>query len=248
MGIGGKPEKLLNMEAVRRDEVTVIKRFSGGGTVVLDTNSLWTTLIGRKDDFPSVEAFPRPIMQWSAEAIFGPAFKKLNQQLIQKHLKTGGKRTLVVDSKSCSNDNSGRVITLENGHLEIPEFALRENDYILGDRKMGGNAQCIIKDAWLHHTSFLWDFDSDIMNYLTLPDKRPAYRQDRSHDDFLVRLKDVYQGLQQRHFVASLQEASADEFDLQPVSLQEVMTTVKAKVGGLQEWLDTKSRTKVVTS
>ena len=49
MGIGGKPEHLLNIDRVREDQVLVCKRFSGGGTVVMDTNSLWTTVIGRKD-------------------------------------------------------------------------------------------------------------------------------------------------------------------------------------------------------
>jgi len=43
---------------------------------------------------------------------------------------------------------------------------LRENDYVLGPRKMGGNAQSIIKNRWVHHTSFLWDFDVLKMRYL----------------------------------------------------------------------------------
>jgi hypothetical protein len=38
MGIGGKPSKLLNIPKVKQDNVLVTKRFSGGGTVVLDMN------------------------------------------------------------------------------------------------------------------------------------------------------------------------------------------------------------------
>lgn len=69
-------------------------------------------------------------------------------------------------------------------------FALREHDYVLGDRKFGGNAQSITKDRFLHHTSFLWDFDPARMAYLKLPRKTPAYREGREHDQFICRLKD----------------------------------------------------------
>jgi lipoate-protein ligase A len=71
-----------------------------------------------------------------------------------------------------------------------PGFELRENDYVFGSLKFGGNAQSkvfgacadmrsmaqrryswaaypgIVKDRWLHHTSFLWDFHERNMTYL----------------------------------------------------------------------------------
>lgn len=81
-------------------------------------------------------------------------------------------------------------------------FALRENDYVFGDRKIGGNAQSnhsirlllcniglfeigISKDRWLHHTSFLWKFDPHNMKYLQQPKKQPNYRDQRDHTSFL---------------------------------------------------------------
>ncbi len=73
---------------------------------------------------------------------------------------------------------------------QIPGFQLQENDYAIEDKKCGGNAQYIRKERWLHHTSFLWDYQPENMNYLLLPPKRPQYRKDRSHGDFLCRLKD----------------------------------------------------------
>lgn len=73
------------------------------------------------------------------------------------------------------------------------QFKLREHDYVFGDKKVqqsrrnnttyytlltrvisprltqfGGNAQSITKDRWVHHTSFLWDFDPANMDYLTV--------------------------------------------------------------------------------
>ena len=32
----------------------------------------------------------------------------------------------------------------------------RENDYVLGDVKFGGNAQAVTRGDFVHHTSFLW--------------------------------------------------------------------------------------------
>ena len=42
---------------------------------------------------------------------------------------------------------------------------------------------------WLHHTSFLWDYRSELMQYLRHPAKTPEYREGRTHLDFLVPLK-----------------------------------------------------------
>ena len=49
MGISGKPEELIHQEKV---DIPVIKRFSGGGTVVVDENTLFVTLICNTDDVP----------------------------------------------------------------------------------------------------------------------------------------------------------------------------------------------------
>ena len=74
--------------------------------------------------------------------------------------------------------------------LKIPGFHLRENDYVIGDKKCAGNAQCIQKDRFSHHSSFLWDFDKKQMNYLLYPPKTPSYRKKRDHSDFLCKLKE----------------------------------------------------------
>ena len=70
-------------------------------------------------------------------------------------------------------------------------FSLREHDYCLADLKVGGNAQTISRDRWVHHTSFLWSFTAANMALLRMPDKRPDYRRDRPHGDFLTTLQAV---------------------------------------------------------
>lgn len=256
MGIGGKPEQLLNIPLVKDEGVLVVKRFSGGGTVVMDHSSLWTTFIGRNVDFPKVGPFPRPIMKWSADTIFGPAFETLTEKAQSNAApRSRGANTLVMDTKGGSSENSGRVLTRPQQQQQdtasivhdIPDFALVETDFCLGERKMGGNAQAIVKGGWLHHTSFLWDYDDENMSYLSLPSKQPEYRANRSHDDFLVKMSKYYGGQSPQAFFAHVKEACQDEFTVEQVTLQEAMQVVNDQVGGLQEWFEQKSRTKIVT-
>lgn len=245
MGIGGKPRQLLDVELVQRDNIPVLKRFSGGGTVILDTNSLWTTIIGRNANNSNhnkpllKEHFPRPIMEYTANVLFGPTFDKLTARALRKQQPP----SLVVQTKSCGVADRSTQPT-RNDHRDFPSFHLRENDYCLGNSKMGGNAQSIGKDGFLHHTSFLWKFDN--MDYLQLPAKRPQYRGDRTHADFLVQLCEVYRNLTPDDFVRCLYETCADAFELQEATVADAMKIVDAQ-GGLQQWLATKSRTKVVT-
>jgi lipoate-protein ligase A len=145
MGISGHPEILLDLPRVRRDNIPVYKRFSGGGTVFVDEDTLFITFILSKSTL-DIHPFPEPILRWSEQ--------------------------LYLDS------------------WKIPAFQLIENDYTIGPLKCGGNAQYIKKDRWLHHTSFLWDYRDFNMNYLLQPPKQPKYRKDRTHHDFLCRLKD----------------------------------------------------------
>ena len=144
MGISGKPVLDLDLERVRENQIPVIRRFSGGGTVIVDENTLFITFIMGKSDF-EIHPFPKPILRWSAD-LYQESWKILNFQLI-------------------------------------------ENDYCIKEKKCGGNAQYIQKMRWLHHTTFLWDYSEKNMEYLTLPPKRPKYRGDRPHLDFLTKLK-----------------------------------------------------------
>lgn len=147
LGLSGKVDKLVHVPRVARDDIPMIRRFSGGGTVIVDSSTVFVTFIVNAKDAQTAP-YPRDIMRWT-EGVYGPVF-----------------RDLQADS----------------------EFRLRENDYVFGDRKIGGNAQAIIKDRWLHHTSFLWDFSESNMAYLAMPSKRPEYRGDRQHGSFLTAL------------------------------------------------------------
>ena len=145
-GISGALESLVHVPQARKDNIPIIRRFSGGGTVIVDEETLFITFILAKEAL-AIPPYPEPILRWSAD--------------------------------------------LYKQAWNIPGFSLRENDYVIEDKKCGGNAQYIKKDRFVHHTSFLWNYSLENMGYLKLPSKAPEYRQARSHGDFLCRLKEV---------------------------------------------------------
>jgi lipoate---protein ligase len=147
MGISGKAEEHIDHEKIQTKPIPIIRRFSGGGTVVVDENTLFVTFIFERKDI-DLGNCPKKIMEWS-EAIYKPVFHPQN-------------------------------------------FQLKENDYVLSDKKVGGNAQYFSKNRWLHHTTFLWDYDKDLMKLLQIPPKMPEYRQKRAHTDFLDTLRNYY--------------------------------------------------------
>lgn len=176
MGISGKKEELVDEDRARALQIPLIKRFSGGGTVVVDENTLFVTFICQKElhDFP---AYPEPIMRWT-EQIYAQA-------------------------------------------LQHPGFRLKENDYVIGHRKFGGNAQYIKKDKWLHHSTLLWDYDPEKMQCLKHPRKTPPYRAGRLHEEFLCKLSEFYPS--PGELIDQLVHAIAYHFPIEEIPLEQAI-------------------------
>lgn len=62
MGISSKAEEMLTPAFFEQDDIALIKRYSGGGTVVVDETTLFFTLICNKSDW-SCAPYPEPIMR-----------------------------------------------------------------------------------------------------------------------------------------------------------------------------------------
>lgn len=147
LGISGKPEKLINQSNYSLAPVPVIRRFSGGGTVIVNEDTVFITFICNSEDL-KVNPLPQAVFQWS-EKIYRPVFEHL-------------------------------------------DFKLQENDYVIGDKKFGGNAQYLRQNRWLHHTSLLFDYEKSQMGLLSFPEKVPKYREQRNHSDFLCKLNNYF--------------------------------------------------------
>ena len=79
-----KKNELIHTDAAKRKGIEVIKRFSGGGTVVVDHNTVFATLIMQAEAVPGVECYPRPVMQWS-EGFYKPVFSPHGPFCLQEH-------------------------------------------------------------------------------------------------------------------------------------------------------------------
>lgn len=175
MGISGKAEELIDHKKLLSMPIPVIKRFSGGGTVVVDQETIFISFLCQKDlhDFTP---YPEPIMKWT-EGIYKEAF-------------------------------------------QLPDFHLRENDYVIGERKCGGNAQYLRKDRWLHHTTFLWGYQPELMDLLLHPKKTPKYREQRSHTDFLTCLSEHLPS--KIEFIQAIKKILNNSYSAQETSLVKV--------------------------
>ena len=165
LGISGKPEELVHEFKAKKLRVPLVKRFTGGGTVVVDKNTQFVSFIFNEGTVEGLELFPRKIMEWSG-TFYGKAVEGMFSE-------PPGAKT----SAPLRRDK---------------DFSLRENDYVFGEKKFGGNAQSISKSRFIHHTSFLYDYDKALMDLLKSPKKQPEYRENRTHDDFVATLKSKY--------------------------------------------------------
>lgn len=176
MGISGNPELLINHALLNAAPIPVIRRFSGGGTVVVDSETCFVTFICNEKEV-GITCCPKTVLQWT-ESFYRPLFGQL-------------------------------------------PFSLKENDYVLGNRKFGGNAQYFRKGRWLHHSSLLWDFSQTSMNYLLLPPKTPQYRENRSHADFLCKLHE--HGVDREEWARNLEERLSECFTVSDASLKDLL-------------------------
>lgn len=175
MGISGKIEKLIDYDKMTSSPIPLIKRYSGGGTVIVDSDTLFVSFIFQKE-IHSFPCYPEPILRWSEE--------------------------------------------FYQEALNIPNFHLRENDYVIGEKKCGGNAQYIKKNRFVHHTTFLWDFKQSYMDYLLHPEKTPKYRDGRPHESFLCRMNDFLPS--EQSFFEAIQKTLGLRYNVQEASINDV--------------------------
>lgn len=133
--------------------------------------------------------------------------------------------------RGCSRRDHQLLHTAPHPHphnpSSIPQPRTKSKDYVIGERKFGGNAQAITGRRWLHHTSLLWDYDPANMALLTNPARQPEYRQRRAHGDFLLRLREVLP--ERGALLQSIEAALRDEgFELEAADVAEAAKALQA--------------------
>ncbi|MFQ5952668.1 MAG: biotin/lipoate A/B protein ligase family protein [Candidatus Omnitrophota bacterium] len=147
LGRAGKVEEDCFLDKCRQDNIKILRRISGGGTVLQGPGCFnYSTILSyeRDDNYRHVKS--------SYKKILG---------MISGSLKTKGFNTVFYPI----------------------------SDLALDGKKISGNAQARKRKYFLHHGTFLYDFDLDkISHYLKCPKKEPEYRKGRPHEDFLANI------------------------------------------------------------
>jgi lipoate-protein ligase A len=137
----------VQIGACRADRVPILRRSSGGGTVVIGPGALNVAVVLPETAAPGLSA-------------------------------VGAAQSYVVERIAGSIQRAGR-----------PATVLGHGDLAIGDRKCGGSAQRRLKRWFLVHCSILYQFPIErIDRYLAIPERQPAYRQGRTHREFVTNL------------------------------------------------------------
>lgn len=147
VGFSEKFEQTVNVKACQALGVDVLRRSTGGGTVL------------------------------QTGGIFNYSFvMKLDRMLDPRRAFRIGTDLIIAVLKSLGLTGNTEGIS----------------DVAVDGRKISGNAQAQRRKALIVHGTLLVDFDHDLAErVLTYPVREPAYRQGRSHREFLVSLREL---------------------------------------------------------
>jgi lipoate-protein ligase A len=183
VGYANRIEAEVNAERCEAEKVPIMRRCSGGGTVLQGRGCLNYALvleITGNAALANITSANRYIMERNRAAVESVA---------------GDSRVIKVQGHTdlaCSNthkpsphpdpDDGGAALLL--GH-RTAQRAVPTSSF----RKFSGNSQRRHKNFLLFHGTFLLDFDLTLVSkYLKFPSRQPDYRDSRSHGDFLMNL------------------------------------------------------------
>lgn len=187
-----KLHEWVDTAAAANAGIEILRRFSGGGTVVVDDATLFATLVMGREALPSVEPFPRPIMAWT-EGLYAHVFKHADP----KH----GAFAL------CDNGTANTRV-IQPATLKPQTMSLARASLAATRRPSPGGDGCttppfcgtMSHGEW-HSSRHRPEAPSTarlcILYILHVEKTLHTVWQGRAHGDFLVRLKDVVDSRQE---------------------------------------------------
>lgn len=145
LGVLDKEENSIIQYACKKDQIPIIKRNSGGGTVLLGPGCLtYVLILSKEKQFIDVRKSYHHILSIICNALRKIGYKPEIKGIFD--------------------------ITIEN-------------------KKIGGSAQLRKKRYFLHHGTLLYNFNINLIGrYLKEPERKPEYRGNRIHQEFLFSL------------------------------------------------------------
>jgi len=162
VGYANEVAREVNLPACKSQGIPVLRRCSGGGTVVQGAGCLNYSLIlnigGREGAGGQDQGTDKTAPSTASIA-------STNSYVMQRH------RAAI------------------EALVKKPVRVAGHTDLTIGNLKFSGNAQRRLRHALIFHGTFLLQFDlTAIEQLLPLPSKQPDYRQNRGHADFLTNL------------------------------------------------------------
>lgn len=159
LGSSSRVDEEIDLKACEAAGVRVMRRPSGGGTVVLGPGCLmWSVITPHPGGVPPIEAIHAAMLE--------PLAAALNEALPPSKVHAGW-----------------RVARRGTSDLAVS----RERDAV--ERKVSGNALRVRRHGVLYHGTLLDRFDLGLVGrVLRHPPREPDYRSRRTHGDFLVNL------------------------------------------------------------
>jgi lipoate-protein ligase A len=179
LGYANRVATEVDREACDARNIPILRRCSGGGTVVQGPGCLNYSLLLKSDgDGPlrGIASANRFVME-------------RNRAALEMLLSCSNRRQEAPPFKS---EKKHRLLTTPDATM--PEGASSVSiqgytDLATGGLKFSGNAQRRKKRFLLFHGTFLLQFDLALIGtILPMPSKQPAYRHHRAHQDFLTNL------------------------------------------------------------
>ena len=180
VGYANKIATEVNVAACEQRGILILRRCSGGGTVVQGPGCLSYALVlslANRPELRNITAANRYIMERNRAAI---------ETLLE--------RGCVQSTSRSKPDNSNAPVnhdTLRLGLRPQPRSVQVQGhtDLTLNGLKFSGNAQRRRRRFILFHGTFLLNFDLALVNeLLPLPSRQPDYRRSRGHMSFLKNL------------------------------------------------------------
>ena len=167
----------VNVPACEARGIPVLRRCSGGGTVLQGPGCLnYTLILQIRANGPthSISAANQFIME-------------RNRRAIENLLSRGSGREEAHHSKAESSFRRGASSAERKQKAEIAVCG--HTDLTIDGLKFSGNSQRRRRHSLLFHGTFLLDFDIALIEeLLSSPSRQPDYRRHRSHEDFLTNL------------------------------------------------------------
>ena len=171
LGYGNKVSTEVNQSACKHRGIPILRRISGGGTVLEGPGVLNYSLVLRSNEgspLTTINGANQFIMRRNAEA--------LTRLLAGR----SGRKSAPSDSRESWSQLTSAATVEVQGHTDLA----------IGGLKFSGNAQRRKRTHLLFHGAILLNLDLDLLDQvLPMPTLQPDYRSGRSHRDFLTQLK-----------------------------------------------------------